>query len=282
MRNRKKILSGGGAMSSAVPSEENDARKNDPVLPANSRPLRNEAFLDVSRVGNRSQKSCGDFGLGTPEFAERCKELDRRSLGYRFVKRLFDVLFSVCVIALGFIPGLVLCALIMLDTKDSPISSQERIGRGGKTFRILKFRTMVADSDNLEKYLSRELLDEWTREHKVDGDPRITALGKILRNTSIDEFPQFINVLLNDMSVIGPRAISYEEILQFGDDAMTVLAVPQGITGAWQVGPRNEATFENGERQIAEIEYARNACLREDLRIFFTTFACMIVKRTGK
>ena len=121
MRNRKKILSGGGAMSSAVPSEENDARKNDPVLPANSRPLRNEAFLDVSRVGNRSQKSCGDFGLGTPECAERCKELDRRSLGYRFVKRLFDVLFSVCVIALGFIPGLVLCALIMLDTKDSPI-----------------------------------------------------------------------------------------------------------------------------------------------------------------
>ncbi len=204
------------------------------------------------------------------------------SLAYRLLKRLFDVVFSVCVIIVGFVPGLLLSAFIAKDTGGTPIYSQERVGKGGRLFRIYKFRTMVADSDNVEKYLAAEQLEQWRRERKVENDPRITPLGRKLRSTSIDEVPNFLNVLKGDMSVIGPRAVSREEIVWFGNDAETALSVPQGITGAWQVGPRNEATFENGERQSVELEYARNACFSEDARIFFATFASMFIKRTGR
>ena len=150
---------------------------------------------------------------------------------------------------------------------------------GGKTFRIYKFRTMVADSDNLEKCLGAEQIAQWNRERKVDDDPRITPLGHKLRSMSIDEMPNFINVLKGDMSVIGPRAISHEELVWFGDDVETVLSVPAGITGLWQVTQRNDATFESGERQRIELEYARNAGFAMDARCFVGTFGAMFGKR---
>lgn len=134
-------------------------------------------------------------------------------------------------IVVGFIPGLGLSLAIVVDTKGSPIYSQNRIGRLGRTFRIYKFRTMVADSDDIGKYLDAEKLKQWHRERKVDNDPRITPLGRKLRRSSIDEIPNFLNVLKGDMSVIGPRAVSSEEIEWFGDGAKIVLSVPAGITG---------------------------------------------------
>ena len=201
------------------------------------------------------------------------------SWAYRACKRVFDVAFSACVVAVGFVPGLILSAFIAKDTGGSPIYAQERVGMGGKTFRIYKFRTMVADSDNLEKYLGAEQIAQWNRERKVDDDPRITPLGHKLRSTSIDEMPNFINVLKGDMSVIGPRAISHEELVWFGDDVETVLSVPAGITGLWQVTQRNDATFESGERQRIELEYARNAGFAMDARCFVGTFGAMFGKR---
>lgn len=219
------------------------------------------------------------FEPGTPEFAAKCKELDNRSLLYRFVKRLFDVVFSLCIVAIGLVPCLVLCVAIAIDTKGSPIYTQERVGRFGKPFRIYKFRTMVADSDDVEKYLSSEQMKEWIRERKVENDPRITPLGRVLRATSIDEIPQFINVMLNDLSVIGPRAITYSELREYSSDAILLLSVPQGITGAWQAGARNNATFETGERQRIELEYVRRANMGEDVRVFLATFGAMFGKR---
>ena len=154
---------------------------------------------------------------------------------------------------------------------------------GGRTFQIYKFRTMVADSDDIEKYLDVEQLEQWRRERKVDGDPRITPLGRKLRATSIDEMPNFINVLKGDMSVVGPRAVSQEEIAWFGEDVQTVLSVPAGITGLWQTGARNDATFESGERQSIELEYVRNAGFAMDVRCFIGTFGAMFGKRrTGR
>lgn len=217
--------------------------------------------------------------LGTDAFAEQCRSLDRRPPLYRFAKRLFDLVFSACVIVVGFIPGLVLSLAIVADTKGSPIYSQARIGRGGRTFRIYKFRTMVVDSDDVEKYLDEAQLAEWRRERKVDNDPRITPLGRKLRRLSLDEVPNFLNVLKGDMSVIGPRAVSREEIGWFGDDAGTVLSVPAGITGLWQATQRNDATFESGERQRIELEYARNAGFAMDARCFVGTFGAMFGKR---
>lgn len=154
---------------------------------------------------------------------------------------------------------------------------------GGRTFRIYKFRTMMADSDDVGKYLDAEQLAQWHRERKVDDDPRITPLGRKLRSTSIDEMPNFINVLKGDMSVIGPRAVSREEIEWFGEDAETVLSVPAGITGLWQAGARNDATFESGERQRIELEYVRNAGFAMDARCFIGTFGAMFGEgRTGR
>lgn len=111
---------------------------------------------------------------GTNEFAELCRSLDRRPLGYRLVKRAFDVAFSAAVIVVGFVPCVLLSVAIAVDTKGSPIYSQERLGRLGRTFRIYKFRSMVADADDVEKYLDAEQLAEWRRERKVDDDPRVT------------------------------------------------------------------------------------------------------------
>lgn len=221
--------------------------------------------------------------LGTYAFTEQCRSLDHRPLLYRFAKRLFDLVFSACVVVVGFVPGLVLSLAIVADTKGSPIYSQTRIGRLGRTFRIYKFRTMVADSDDVEKYLDAEQLAQWHRERKVDDDPRITPLGRKLRRLSLDEMPNFLNVLKGDMSVIGPRAVSSEEIEWFGPDAATVLSVPAGITGLWQATQRNDATFESGERQRIELEYARNAGFAMDVRCFIGTFGVMFgKKKTGR
>ena len=222
--------------------------------------------------------------LGTPEFSAFCKELDRRSLGYRAFKRVFDFVFALLVIVVGFIPGALLSIAIAIDTKGSPIYSQERVGKRGKPFRIYKFRSMVKDSDSVEKYFTPEQLETWKRERKVEDDPRITKLGSLLRRTSIDEMPQFINVLLGQISLIGPRVITRDEVMQhFSDfEKAELLSVTPGITGAWQCGPRNEATFENGCRQAIELDYARTSTFAGDVRIFFKTISVMFVKRTGK
>lgn len=220
---------------------------------------------------------------GTDGFADACRALDGRSLGYRVTKRAFDIAFSAAVIAIGIIPCAVLSVAIAIDTKGSPIYSQERVGRLGRLFRIYKFRSMVADADDVEKYLDAEQLAEWRRERKVTDDPRITPLGRALRRTSLDELPQFINVLAGQLSIIGPRTITRAELDHYGSDAALLLSVPQGVTGAWQAGPRNEATFENGERQRVELEYARHAGFREDARVFLATFGAMFGKeRTGR
>ena len=218
---------------------------------------------------------------GSREFATECRRLDRRPPTYRLAKRVFDVAFSAFVITVGVVPCLLLAAAIALDTKGSPLYSQVRAGRNGLPFRLYKFRSMVADADNVEKYLTEEQLAAWKRERKVCDDPRVTRLGRFIRKTSLDELPQFINVLLGNISVIGPRPITYDELAEFGNDVAFLLSVEPGITGAWQCGPRNEASFDNGRRQAIELSYVRDACVRLDATIFFSTFRAMFGRRTG-
>ena len=216
---------------------------------------------------------------GTKAFEDACRALDRRPFGYRIAKRAFDIAFSTVIIAVGLVPCALLSVAIAFDTMGSPIYTQERVGRLGRPFRIFKFRSMVADADDVEKYLTSAQLAQWERERKVDDDPRVTRLGRVLRRTSLDELPQFLNVLAGQLSVIGPRAITYDELREYGSDAPLLLSVPQGITGVWQAGPRNEATFENGERQEIELGYACHANLYEDARVFGATFGAMFGKR---
>ena len=207
------------------------------------------------------------------------------TLVYRFCKRLFDFAFSLCVSIILLIPMLVSCAVICLESPGCPVYTQERIGKGGKPIKILKLRSMVADAGNVRKYLSPEQLHQWEVERKVDDDPRITKVGQFIRKCSIDEMPQFLNVLKGDLSVIGPRPITRDELEQhFTDDQKAeLLSVQPGITGLWQATDRNAATFESGLRQKIELHYVKNRCFRMDWKCFTGTFGAMFGKeRTGR
>lgn len=205
------------------------------------------------------------------------------TLAYRFLKRLFDFVFSLCVSVALFIPIAVVCALISLESPGSPVYVQERVGKGGKTIRIFKLRSMVADAGNVQKYLSPEQLHQWEVERKVDDDPRITKIGQFIRKCSIDEMPQFLNVLNGDLSVIGPRPITRDELEQhFSDEEKAeLLSVRPGITGLWQATDRNAASFESGLRQKIELHYVRNRCFRMDWKCFTGTFGAMFGKRAN-
>ena len=182
-----------------------------------------------------------------------------------------------------FIPVAVVCVLIRLESPGSPVYAQERVGKGGKTIKIFKLRSMVADAGNVQKYLSPEQLHQWEVERKVDDDPRITKVGQFIRKCSIDEMPQFLNVLNGDLSVIGPRPITRDELEQhFSDEEKAeLLSVQPGITGLWQATDRNAASFESGLRQKIELHYVRNRCFRMDWKCFTGTFGAMFGKRAN-
>lgn len=207
---------------------------------------------------------------------------DRGRIGYRLFKRTFDVVFSTAVVAVGLVPGLLLAAAIALDSPGSPIFRQERVGQRGRKIYIFKFRSMHADAhEHPERYLSLEQMREWEREQKVDDDPRVTRIGRIIRKTSIDEFPQFLNVLKGDMSVVGPRPVTEAETREFGEHRDLALSVRPGVTGLWQVTERNNATWENGVRQRLELSYVRRRSAALDLRIILGTLGAM-VRKTGR
>lgn len=196
--------------------------------------------------------------------------------GYLFVKRAFDICFSLAVCIVLFIPVAALCAVISIDSPGSPFFRQERIGKGGQRIYIWKLRTMHVDAhSDPQRYLSPDQLAQWEREQKVDDDPRITRVGRVLRRTSLDELPQFINVLTGELSVIGPRPVTLEETYEFGNAREEFLSVKPGITGWWQVTERNGATWANGDRQMLELFYVRHASLALDARIFVRTFKAM-------
>lgn len=215
------------------------------------------------------------------QYADRGQYRQTAKLAYRVVKRAFNIVFSLCVIAILLVPSALLCLAIALDTKGSPIYVHERVGYRGRRIGVLKFRSMVADADDLEKYLTPEQIREFGREHKLDDDPRVTRLGHFLRKSSVDEFPQFVNVLLGQMNVVGPRPVTAEELSWFGDDVDELLSCHPGITGLWQTLERNDATYQTGVRQEMELTYVRKRCLKMDFDILARTLGVM-VRKTGK
>lgn len=155
---------------------------------------------------------------------------------------------------------------------------QVRIGRGGVPFRCYKFRTMYPDADNRLK----EILDsnpamqsEWDRTHKLKNDPRVTPIGTFLRRTSLDELPQFWNVLKGDLSVVGPRAVVQEEIKKhFGPKAYKIFAIRPGITGLWQVSGRNDTTY--AKRIALDEQYVDTRTFFMDLKLIILTIPSML------
>lgn len=198
---------------------------------------------------------------------------DRTRLAYRTVKRAFDIVFSGVVLAIIAIPGLVLAAAIRLESEGSPFYSQIRVGqtrRDGSltTFRMWKFRSMYKDAD--------ERLAELKEQNEISGamfkmrdDPRVTKIGRFIRKHSIDEFPQFLNVFLGQMSVVGPRPPLPNEVAEYTEYDLQRLAVKPGITGWWQVTDRNDTDFDGMVRR--DLEYIAKRGVLTDLKIVVLT-----------
>lgn len=200
---------------------------------------------------------------------------------YAFFKRCFDVLSSFAMILLCSPLLLVLSIVVACSSKGRIIFRDERVGKNGKAIKVYKFRTMFADADNLDKYLSAEQKEQWQKERKLDNDPRITRIGKVLRKTSLDELPQLFNILFGSLSVVGPRPITRKELENFTDDQREkLLSVRPGLTGYWQVYGRKSANYENGERQKLELEYLSKRGFFYDLKLIFLTIP-VVLRRDG-
>jgi Undecaprenyl-phosphate galactose phosphotransferase WbaP len=195
-------------------------------------------------------------------------------------KRLLDIIGALVLAAL-FSPLMVLMLCLAATSGTSPLFRHKRVGRDGKTFGCLKFRTMVPNAEAvLKEYLAADpgLRAEWERDHKLKNDPRVTTLGQFLRSTSLDELPQLWNVMQGEMSLVGPRPVTQEELLRYGRNAVIYKLVRPGVTGLWQVSGRNNADY---RRRIAmDVCYVRNQSAVLDAWILLKT-AVVVVTRHG-
>lgn len=198
---------------------------------------------------------------------------------YRFFKRFFDLFMSSLMLIVLFAPLLVVTIIQLFVTKGHPFFADPRIGRWNKPLKVLKFRSMVYDAEsNIDGYLNKKQKKQWLRERVVDDDPRVTKFGEFLRKTSIDEFPQLINIFIGNMSFVGPRPMSRRELdNEFTKDQRDMLLEAKpGLTGNWQVNGRNNVTFESGERQRLELEYIYKRGFWFDAKIFLKTIPTVI------
>jgi lipopolysaccharide/colanic/teichoic acid biosynthesis glycosyltransferase len=213
----------------------------------------------------------------SPGRAQRAKSAPSEFFRYRLVKRCCDVflvLISMPVILL--VLGAV-SAVVMLSSPGPVFYSHRRIRKGGAFFSMWKFRTMCVNSaEVLEDYLARhpEAHAEWNETHKLRRDPRITPLGGFLRRYSLDELPQLWNVLMGQMSLVGPRPIVAAEVEKYGDCFDCYCRVKPGLTGLWQVSGRSELSYD--ARVALDCEYVEHWSLTKDFVILLKTFASVV------
>lgn len=192
---------------------------------------------------------------------------------YHTVKRIFDFLASG--IALVILSPLFLYLAIRIKHEDGgpAFYSQERIGKNGKSFRMYKFRSMVVNADQMVKELEDQNEIDGAM-FKIKNDPRITKIGRVIRKYSLDELPQLYNVLIGDMSLVGPRPPLPSEVEQYSEYDKQRLEVIPGCTGLWQVTKRNEADFD--EMVWLDIIYINNSGLWEDLKLIIKTVGVVL------
>lgn len=195
-------------------------------------------------------------------------------------KRLIDiVLASVALVSV--IPIFLIVAAAIKACDGGPIFfKHQRVGLGGRSFPCLKFRTMRVRADiHLVQYLQADprAAEEWKSKQKLAHDPRVTAIGGALRRSSIDELPQLINVLRGEMSLVGPRPVTMEEMVRYGRDAVYYLSARPGLTGAWQVSGRNEVSY--SERVRLDAEYYRTWSVVGDVFIMLKTVPVLFSQR---
>lgn len=208
--------------------------------------------------------------------------------GYRRAKRALDITLTLLLLPFCSVVMLIVAILIRLDSPGPILFRQKRVGKDGVEFEFLKFRSMYVNNDDsshraaIEQFMSGQLLDGNDRSatpYKLGSDRRITRVGKFIRKTSLDELPQFLNVLRGDMSLVGPRPpLPYEVDLYSAHDRLRLAGKP-GLTGIWQVYGRSCVSFV--EMIEMDIEYLQKQSLLQDLKLIFLTIPVMLFARGG-
>jgi lipopolysaccharide/colanic/teichoic acid biosynthesis glycosyltransferase len=255
------------------------------MVSASSNPYKSAALSHTAALTATSPTIASLPGSGTrlsavPGPSDRptaAQLIEAQSTSSRVIKRAGDIFFSLAVLGLGSPLFLLLAALVMVSSPGPVFYVQRRIGRGYRDFGCIKFRTMRKGADRMLQVLleqSPELRREFGKDFKLKADPRITPIGRFLRRSSLDELPQFLNVLRGEMSVVGPRPIVRDELKRYGRRMDEVLAVRPGLTGLWQVSGRNNLRY--AERVRMDVAYARHRGFRADLAIILRTVGVIL------
>lgn len=197
-----------------------------------------------------------------------------------YIKRTFDVIAAVLALLVLSPLFAILAILVKLSDKGPVFYGHTRVGRSGESFKCLKFRTMRTDGNAvLAQYLAEnpEAVAEWEATRKLQNDPRVTVVGKVLRKLSLDELPQVINIMRGDMSIVGPRPVVSDELALYGPAAVYYLKSRPGLTGLWQVSGRNDVSYDS--RVAFDTHYVENWSFITDLAIILRTVPAVLASR---
>lgn len=199
---------------------------------------------------------------------------------YDFFKRCFDIFCSLLALILLSPFFFLICIAIKLDSKGKAIFTHKRVGKNGKDIYIYKFRSMHANADELMKNFTPEQKAEFQTNFKLQNDPRITKVGNLLRKTSLDEFPQLLNVLKGDLSLVGPRPVLDVETRLYGNYRDMFLSVKPGLTGFWAANGRSNISYRR--RKAMEIYYVKNRSFLLDIKIIFMTVVSVFSRQGAR
>ena len=202
---------------------------------------------------------------------------------YLFIKRVFDIVVSFFGVIVFIVAAFIIKIAYVLDGDHHPILfKQTRVGKDGREFQILKFRSMVWNADDVLKELLKKpkYKKQWNSFQKLDNDPRITKIGKIIRTGSIDEIPQFLNVFCGSMTMVGPRPLLPGELKAHGGSEKKYNSVKPGMTGYWATRGRSDSDYE--ERLKMEYYYVDNQSLKLDIKILFRTVEVVFHRKGAK
>jgi len=227
-------------------------------------------FFNISNIWMSVRDFSGILGIETSH---------KLKLNFNLgIKRLMDILF-VLFGGILILPFLLIIALLVKVTSSGPVLyKHKRLGINGKPFYTYKFRTMKKNAEQLLEELLKSdpaIREEWEKYHKLKNDPRVTAVGKFLRHFSLDEFPQLINIIKGEMSLVGPRPVVEDEIEKYGDDFDRIFSIRPGLTGLWQVSGRSDTNY--SERISYDTYYLQSWSAWLDLWIILKTFGSIIM-----
>lgn len=195
---------------------------------------------------------------------------------YDFFKRATDLFCSFLAIIILSPIFLIISIIVKCTSKGPVFFKHTRVGKHGKPINILKFRSMVQNSEELIKKFTPEQMEEYKKNFKLENDPRVTKIGNILRKTSLDELPQLINILKSDISIVGPRPIMEKETLLYGENRDLLLSVKPGLTGNWAANGRSTVDYQT--RIKLELEYIEKRSYWFDVKLIFKTIISVFKK----